>query len=132
MSNQNIEGLIKSYLSIRLERDQLTHEFEQKDAALKESLSKIEQQILAVCNEFGADSIKTSVGTAMRRVTERYTCTDWDEFYKFVLEHKVPQLLEKRIHQGNFRLFQSEVEGSGMPPGVNVMREYGITVRKPS
>jgi len=42
------------------------------------------------------------------------------------------ELLERRIHQGNFREHMSDIEGEGLPPGVNVMREFGITVRKAS
>jgi hypothetical protein len=42
------------------------------------------------------------------------------------------ELFEGRIHQGNFKQFMSEHEGEGLPPGVNVMREFGVTVRKPS
>jgi len=40
--------------------------------------------------------------------------------------------LERRIHQGNFKQFMAEHEQDGLPPGVNVMREYAITVRRAS
>jgi hypothetical protein len=40
--------------------------------------------------------------------------------------------LERRIHQGNFKEFMSEHANEGLPPGVNVMKELGITVRKPT
>jgi hypothetical protein len=88
--------------------------------------------MLATCNEIGADSIKTGAGTIMRKLNERFVCNDWDNFSKFVLEHQAVALLEKRIHQGNFRTFMADHDGDGLPPGVNVMREYGVTVRKPS
>jgi hypothetical protein len=41
-------------------------------------------------------------------------------------------LLERRIHQTNFKQFMSEHEGDGLPPGVNAMREFDVTIRKPS
>jgi hypothetical protein len=126
----NIEELVSAYLKIRTEREILAHNYEQEDAALKADMAEIEQMMLTSCNEINADSIKTAKGTVMRSVKERFTCSDWDSFYKFVMEHQAPQLLEKRIHQGNFKTFYNEEEG--LPPGVNVMREYGITVRKPS
>ena len=78
------------------------------------------------------ESIKTSHGTVMRKVNERYTCSDWDSFRQFVIDNNAVELFEKRLHQGNFRQFVSEHEGDGLPPGVSVMREYGITVRKSS
>jgi hypothetical protein len=65
-------------------------------------------------------------------LNERYYCSDWDNFRKFVLENQALELFEKRINQGNFKQFMENHEGDGLPPGVSVMREYGITVRKAS
>ena len=85
-----------------------------------------------MCNEISADSIKTAHGTVIRKLNERFFCQDWDNFRKYVLENEAVELLERRIHQSNFRQHMAEHEGDGLPPGVNVMREYGITVRKSS
>lgn len=68
----------------------------------------------------------------MRRVNERFYCTDWDNFKNYVLENEAVELLERRIHQGNFKQHIEETQGDGLPPGVNVMREFGVTVRKAS
>jgi hypothetical protein len=65
-------------------------------------------------------------------LNERFYCNDWDSFRKFVAEHDAIELLERRIHQGNFKQFLSSYEEDGLPPGVNVMREYDVTVRKAS
>jgi hypothetical protein len=132
MSNVNVEQLVEVYLTIRNERDRVLKEYESVDASLKADMSEIEAMMLSVCNEVNADSIKTQHGTVMRKVNERFFCNDWDGFRKFVLENEAVELLEKRIHQGNFKQFLSEHEADGLPPGVNVMREFGITVRKSS
>lgn len=126
----NTEELVGAYLNIRNERDRVKREYEAQDAALKEDMAKVEAALLSVCNEINADSIKTSHGTVMRKLNERFYCSDWDNFYKFVLLNEAPQLLERRIHQGNFKEFLKGDEG--MPPGINVMREFGVTVRKSS
>ena len=59
-----------------------------------------------------------------------------DELVKIYLtirsEREMPELFEARIHQGNFKDFMSEHASEGLPPGVNVMREFTITVRKPT
>jgi len=65
-------------------------------------------------------------------MNERFYCNDWDNFKKFILEHQAIDLFERRIHQGNFKEFMSGHKDDGLPPGVNVMREFGITVRKPT
>ena len=68
----------------------------------------------------------------MRSIKSRVHVLDWDAFYDYVLENKAPQLLQKRVHESNFEEFMSERRSDGLPPGVNVAREYSITVRKPS
>jgi hypothetical protein len=97
---------------------------------LKEDMMKLETAMLEVCNSINADSIKTSHGTVMRKINERFFCQDWDGFYKYVLDNEAVQLLERRIHQGNFKQHLKDIEGDGLPPGVNVMREFGVTVRR--
>jgi hypothetical protein len=92
----------------------------------------LETALLSVCNEINADSIKTKHGTVMRKLSERFFCEDWDNFRKFVLDNQALELFEKRIHQGNFKQFMAENESDGLPPGVSVMREFGVTVRKAS
>jgi hypothetical protein len=132
MDDMNLETLVEAYLAIRTEREILLQKFEETDKKLKEDMTSLEQAMLVICNATNADSIKTSQGTVMRKMNERFYCTDWDNFRKFVVENQALELLEKRIHQGNFKEFMAENVGDGLPPGVNVMREFGVAVRKPS
>ena len=128
----NMEELVKTYLTIRNERDRIEAEFKERDTALKAEMAVLEQAMLAGCNEIKADSIKTPHGTIMKKLSERFTCSDRDNFNKFVLETGAVELFEARLHQGNFKEFMSERHSDGLPPGVNVMREFTITVRKPT
>ena len=128
----NLEALVKAYLTIRFEREKILHEYEEQDKKLKEDMTLIEQSMLSVCNDTNADSIKTQHGTVIRKLNERFYCNDWDNFRNFVLDNEAVELLERRIHQGNFKEFMSEHQQDGLPPGVNVMREFGIVVRKPA
>jgi len=128
----NIEELVQTYLTIRNQRESILREYEAKDAELKQDLQSVEQQLLAVCNESNVSGLKTTAGTVTRKLNERFYCNDWDNFRKYVLEHQAVELLERRIHQGNFKEFIAERKDEGLPPGVNVMREFSITVRKPS
>jgi hypothetical protein len=132
MSKYNTEELVSAYIALRNERATLKENYEEADGKLKADMEKIEQTMLEICNEVGADSIKTTFGTVIRKVNERFYCTDWDNFKNYVLENEAVELLERRIHQGNFREHMTEIQGQGLPPGVNVMREFGITVRKAS
>jgi hypothetical protein len=132
MSATNLEELVKIYLTIRGERERILHEYEAQDKELKNEMALIEQSMLAICNDTNADSIKTQNGTVIRRMSERFYCSDWANFADFVLQNQAVELLERRIHQGNFREFMAEHADEGLPPGVNVMKELGITVRKPT
>lgn len=132
MTSGNTDELVEAYLGIRQEREKLLREYEVVDAKLKDDLAKLEVVMLEMCNSINADSIKTKHGTVMRKLNERYFCQDWDNFYKFIFDNEAIQLLERRIHQGNFKEFLEEHASDGLPPGVNVMREYGVSVRKSS
>jgi len=128
----DMEELVKTYLTIRNEREKIEAEFKEQDAALKAEMATLEQAMLAGCNEIKADSIRTPHGTIMKKLSERFTCSDRDNFNKFVLEHGAVELFAAHLHQSNFKEFMSERHHEGLPPGVNVMREFVITVRKPT
>jgi hypothetical protein len=128
----NLEELVKTYLTIRNERERIEAEWKAKNDELLADMRALESQMLVTCNENNASSIKTGSGTVIRRLNERYTVADGDVFRKFVLQEGAVDLFESRIHQGNFKEFIAERKDDGLPPGVNVMREFGIVVRKPS
>ena len=48
---------------------------------------------------------------------------------KFILEHSVPELLEKRIHQTNMKVFLEE-HPDVLPPGLNANMEYSVTIKR--
>jgi len=128
----NLDELVKIYLTIRTEREKLKSSWEVQDGELEQEMKLLEQSMLTVCNDTNASSIRTESGTVIRSLKERFTTNDWDNFKKFVLDNEAIDLLERRIHQGNFKEFMAEHQGEGLPPGVNVMREFTIVVRKPS
>jgi len=128
----NTSELVSAYLNIRNERERLQAEWEAEDKELKNQMATIEQMMLTICNDTNATSIKTDAGTVIKSLKERYTLSDREFFNKYVREHDAIELFEGRIHQGNFTEFIKDRMDEGLPPGVNVMREFTITVRKPA
>lgn len=128
----NVSELVEIYLRIRAARNELKADYDTKDAELKSDLSVIEAELLGACNVAGADSIKTAHGTVMKRLNERYYSVDWDAFQNFVRENDALDLFERRIHQTNIKDLIASRPGEGLPPGVNVFREFAVTVRKQS
>ena len=103
-----------------------------KDKEFENDLAILGQQMLTVCNDTNATSIKTKEGRVVKKLNERYTISDGDSFRKFVMENEAPELFEARISQSNFKQFIAERQQDGLPPGVNVMREFVVTVYKPT
>lgn len=125
------DKLARVYVKIRDARNTLKREFEEKDAELEEQLDVISQQLLEICKDTGADTLKTGGGTVMRTVRTRYWTSDWEAMYELVANSGELGLLEKRIHQGNMKEFLQE-NPNLMPKGLNVDNRYDITVRRAS
>lgn len=130
-SKIDLNDVVKTYIAIRTQRETLANEYEAKDHALLQDMKVLEQQLLDQCNQIDASSIRTDSGTIIRSIRDTFSCMDWDNFNAFIVENSVPQLLQRRIHQSNFKDYMEQNSGDGLPPGINVMREYSIVVRKP-
>jgi hypothetical protein len=48
---------------------------------------------------------------------------------RFILENGIPDILEKRIHQGNMKSWFDQ-HSETLPPGLNITQEYSVTVRR--
>jgi len=132
MSDMKLDDLVTTYLTIRNERNTLKNQWETRDAELKADLDQLEQAMLVACNEINADSIRTGSGTIIKSLKETYTCGDWDNFKQFVVDNNALDLLQQRISQTNFKEFMSTRLDEGLPPGISTLREFAITVRKPT
>lgn len=125
----SVEQLVDVYIKIRDAKEAAKREWEVRNTELEEQMDLISSQILEICKETGADSIRTKFGTASRTVKSRYWTNNWEEFYKFMMTHEAPDLLEKRIHQTNMKQFLEE-NPEVLPAGLNVDSQYTITVRR--
>lgn len=132
MSDLNLEELVKTYLTIRTERSNITRQFETKDAELKADLEELERAMLVYCNDINAESVRTGSGTVIKSLREKFVCNDWDNFKQFILENQALDLLQQRISDSNLKEFLSTRQDEGLPPGISSLREFGITVRKPT
>ena len=117
------------YIKIRDKRAENKREFEEADADLKEQMEVLETQMLDVCKEMNADSIRTPHGTIIRSVKSRYWTNDWDSMYDFIEKEGAFGLLEKRLHQTNMKDFLAE-NPDLLPMGLNVENEYTVVVRR--
>jgi hypothetical protein len=133
MENQNIplDKLARVYRKIRTRIQDLTKDYESQVEELKAQQDEIKHAMKDQMLALGSSSIKTPEGTIILSQKVRYVTDDWDSFKTFVVEHDALDLFEKRIHQGNMVAFLEENPGS-VPPGLNSMTEYDVSVRKPT
>ena len=124
-----VEKLVKVYLKMNAKLGELRAAYDAEEKALKEQMTKIKGALLDYCKEQNVESVRTAEGLFYRNVTTRYWTSDWEAMGKFVVEHDVPELFEKRLHQGNMKQFL-EANPEVLPPGLNVDSEYTITVRR--
>ncbi len=97
-----VEKLVRVYLKMNATLTEMRHAYEAPEKALKEKMATVKRD---------------------------YWTSDWDSMRKFIVEHKVPELLHERIHQTNMKQFLEE-HPDLLPPGLNVDSEYTITVRR--
>ena len=125
----DLDKLTTIYIKIRDKRADNKRMFEAEDNDLKEQMEVLEAQMLDVCKDMNADSIRTPHGTIIRSVKSRYWTNDWDSMYRFIAEHHAFALLEKRLHQTHMKQFLEE-NPDVHPVGLNVEREFTVVVRR--
>ena len=125
----DVEQLTLLYTKIRDKRSELSAQIKEEDGALVEQQNTVKQALLEDCTESNIDSVRTAAGLFYRSVKQRYWTSDWESMHKFVLEHEVPELFEKRLNQTHMKQFLEE-NPDLVPMGLNVDAEYILTVRK--
>jgi hypothetical protein len=127
-----LDELVKAYLTIRTAHDNLYRQYMMKREELETEMKQLELVMLDECNTMNAESVRTNSGTITKTIKEQFSCTNWDEFKSYIIEHNALELLQQRIHNGNFKEHMTSREGEGLPPGINSIREYSVVVRKPT
>jgi hypothetical protein len=129
--NVSVDRLVAAYIKMRDKRAELLRDYEEADGGIKEQMEAVETKLLEVCKDIGADTLGSKHGRVMRTVKTRYWTSDWESMHKFVLEHRMPELLERRISQTTMKQLLEEHPGL-VPPGLNADSRYTVTIRRSS
>ena len=121
----NADRLAKVYVKNREKRKELA----KQDRELEEQLELVAHQLLEICKEQGAATIRTQHGTISRRTNKRFWPTDWDAFYKFIKEKDAMSLLYQRINTANMQQYLEE-NPDVHPPGLNADVTQTIVIVK--
>ena len=125
----SIDKLTRVYLKMRDKKAEVSKQFEAELDRIDEGMRKVKTALLDHMKEIGAESLRTESGLVYRTVRTLYTTSDWESMNKFILEHGVPDLLEKRLHQTNTKAFLEE-HPDLIPPGLNANNEYSVTIKR--
>jgi hypothetical protein len=126
-----LDKLTRIYLKIRAAIQAVEKEYDTKLESLKSQQQQVKNEMKEQLLKLGGKSFRTEYGTIVLAQKTRYYTQDWDSFKKFVVEHDVVDLLEKRIAQTNMAKFLEE-NPSLVPPGLNSDSEFDVSVRKPT
>ena len=127
--NVPLEKLVRVYIKMRGAKERLTKDFEAQIEKIEADMQTIKQALLGYCKDHNVESVRTKEGMFYRNIKKRYWTNDWEAMGKFIIENNAPELLEKRLHQGNTQAFL-EQHPELLPPGLNVDSEFTITIRR--
>lgn len=125
MSQAKADQLAKVYVKIRDRR----RELEKQAAELKEQQDIIGLELLEICKEQGAQTIRTEFGTVSKRTSKNYWTSDWESFTNFIKEHNAFALLQQRINNTNMVQFLEE-NPDLLPPGLNADINQTVVITK--
>jgi hypothetical protein len=126
-----MDKLAKVYRKMAAKIQELTTEYDSAIEEIKRQQDAVKTALKDQMLVMGVSSVRTDNGTVVLSTKTRYNTQDWDSFKEFIKEHDAIDLLEKRIAQTNMGTFLEENPGV-VPPGLNTMTEYAISVRKPT
>lgn len=127
----NLGKVMQAHMAIKDARTVKRHAWEVEDLALETNQNTLKTMLLDHLNKTGSKSIATDYGTAYRTEKIKPSAADWAEIQRWIVEHDAFDLLEKRLKSTFIKEYMEANEGR-IPPGVNVHREFEVSVRRPN
>jgi len=129
MSDDRAEKMTSAFIKIRTERSVLSAKFKTEDDKLVRQQDILKRALLDYCENHGLESVRTSAGLFFRSSKTKYWTSDWEAMHKFIMEHNVPEFLDKRLNVTNIKQFLEENPNT-VPDGLKIDKEFVISVRK--
>jgi hypothetical protein len=122
---------IDKLVAIHRKMETAMAEYQAKIDEIEEQRQEVRNTILEIMKEQKLESVRTDHGTVTKGVKDRYWSNDWSALHQYIVEHGAVGLLQQRIHETNMRDWIA-AHPNDFPPSLNIDREFGITIRKPS
>lgn len=125
---QNADKLVGAYIQLRDKTASMEAEFKEQMKPYKQALAQLEEQMLAMLEESGVESIKTAFGTAYKSEKASVTVADRQAFMDYVKANGAFDLLDVRPNKSGVEVFMQEHQD--VPPGVNYRRVISCNFRR--
>lgn len=125
----DLDRLVKIFVKMRDKRAEIKKVFDEQDKSIEAQMDTIKHTLLQHCKDTKVESGRTDHGTFSRTKRSKYWTSDWEAMHRFIITNNVPELLEKRVAQGNMKQFLED-NPALHPPGLEINSEYAITVRR--
>lgn len=126
----NLAKIVQAYSAIRDARAAKRRAFDEADAELEADQQTLRAMMLDLLNKTGAKSIATDYGTVIRSEKIKPSAADWGAIWEWMKQNDGFDIMERRLKATFIKEFMEQNDGA-IPPGVNVLREYEISVRRP-
>ena len=128
-----IEDAARLYRKVEARLEEKKQAYDAACAKDKRALEQLELIMLQLLKAAGTDKMNVpEVAEVVISKKRAFGCSDWDMFYTWMITQNKPELLQKRIREGNMQAFiDDKTYGGFIPPAVNVHTEAFIKVLKP-
>lgn len=126
----DLAKLSAAYIKIREAKLARKHAWEAEEEKYDADLARIEGYMLNHLNQHGMESVRTDGGTFYKQESIKPNIVDDTAFFAWVKENDAFDALERRVKVGFVKEFMEGHE-NGLPPGLNVSREWVVRVRRP-
>lgn len=127
-----LDRIVQARQAIKDARTVKRHAWEKEDLALEDDQKKLDMLLLGRLNEQGATSIATPHGTVIRSLKLKPSAADWSAIWEWVIaDASRGELMERRLKTAFIKEYMEANDGA-IPPGINLHREYEVSVRRPT
>jgi len=123
-----VDAVVERYIKLRDRKKEMKSEFDKKVEVIDTALERCEAFLLNLLNSQGAESIRTSFGTAYVSLKTSASVSDREAFLGYVREHNEWSMLDVRANKTVIDEYRREKED--LPPGVNWSAIRSVNIRR--
>jgi len=125
----DMEKLARLHLKMRDRKAEINRKAKEEVARIDEQMDKLNAFMLNILRESKLKSMTTEAGTIYKEDDIIPRAENWNDVFDFVRENDGFDIFERRLKKTFVQEYMDAHEGQP-PPGVGVMREVKVHVRR--